>query len=123
MRWLTDALYLVTALVTAPFWLTRMAIRGRLRTDWAGRFGRGGGLGPSPGKRILLHAVSVGEVNAIRTLVSLLERQPDIDVVVASTTDTGFARAKALFGQRHTVVPLPAGFLLVDQAVSRSCQT
>ena len=107
MRWLTDVLYLAVLLLTAPIWFTRMALRGRLRTDWAGRLGRAPSLAPADGTRVLLHAVSVGEVNAIRTLVSLLEVQDGVEVVVATTTDTGFARATSLFGDRHQVVRYP----------------
>ncbi|MDG2424502.1 MAG: glycosyltransferase N-terminal domain-containing protein [Phycisphaerales bacterium] len=110
MRWLTDALYLLTVLVTVPFWLTRMALRGRLRTDWPGRLGAGPVLPTAQGRRILLHAVSVGEVNAIRTLVSLLEKEGGVEVVIASTTDTGYARAQSLFGQDHDVVRYPLDF-------------
>jgi 3-deoxy-D-manno-octulosonic-acid transferase len=55
--------------------------------------------------------VSVGEVNAIRGLVERLAADhlaPEI--VVSATTDTGFARAKALFGERHAVIRTPFDF-------------
>ncbi|MDP7071055.1 MAG: glycosyltransferase N-terminal domain-containing protein [Phycisphaerales bacterium] len=108
MRLLTDVGLLGVALVTSPWWFLRMVVRGRYRTDWPGRFGKAAPLGPPPpGGRILLHAVSVGEVGAIRGLVEQLRSRPETDVVIASTTDTGVARARALFGAQHTVVRWP----------------
>ncbi|MEY2712223.1 MAG: hypothetical protein RL005_445, partial [Planctomycetota bacterium] len=35
-----DLIYGGAALVTSPLWLTTMAARGKLRTDWAARLGR-----------------------------------------------------------------------------------
>jgi len=114
MRWLLDLLYLTVAALTAPIWLVRMVRTGKIRTDWAGRFGRvradlppkaspKGGM-PSTGSRprVLFHAVSVGEVNAIRELVTMLAdagQDIPLQIVVATTTDTGFARAQALWGE------------------------
>lgn len=88
---LLDALYLPAAVATAPWWARKA------RGGWPERFGRIDALpAPTSGrKRILLHAVSVGEVNTLRGLVPLVAR--DADVVVSVTTDTGLARARALF--------------------------
>ncbi|MDG2093998.1 MAG: glycosyltransferase N-terminal domain-containing protein [Phycisphaerales bacterium] len=108
MRWLTDVIYLIVLILTAPVWFTKMAIRGKLRTDWAGRLGCGARVHASDGRRrILIHAVSVGEVNAVRSLVSRLESRADLELVIASTTDTGFTRAESLYGDRHHVVRYP----------------
>jgi 3-deoxy-D-manno-octulosonic-acid transferase len=111
MRFLADALLLLLGLVTAPIWLVRMAASGKLRTDWPGRFGAGPVL-PRPARpRVLIHAVSVGEVNAARLLVERLASEPDpLEVVVAATTNTGVARARSLFSPRHPVVRYPLDF-------------
>lgn len=111
MTKLVDMVLMLVAVATAPWWATRMVVRGRHRTDWRGRFGHANSLAaPPPGGRVLLHAVSVGEVGAIRGLVAALAERGDVDVVIASTTDTGAARAKELFGDRHTVVRWPLDF-------------
>ena len=111
MRLLTDLIYLISLVVTAPIWFTRMAISGKLRTDWAGRFGFGDDHPASvQGRRVLIHAVSVGEVNALRSLVSSLEARPGLELVIASTTDTGIARARSIYGDRHHVVRFPLDF-------------
>lgn len=78
------------------------------RKDLRGRLGQGKSLSPHP-KRILLHAVSVGEVNAIRGLVPILSKQ-DYDVVICVTTDTGFARANDLFSDTYQVFRFPLDF-------------
>ena len=105
---LRDAAYLAAAAATAPVWAWRMHRAGKLRTDWQGRFGHGEPLGHAATGRILVHAVSVGEVNAIRTLVERLSAAEGApDVVISATTDTGTARAREVFGTRHSVVRYP----------------
>lgn len=84
-----DLLYIPLALITAPFWARKS------RADWPERLGRTEGLPASTRPRILLHAVSVGEVNALRELVPHLA--PHAEVIVSVTTDTGIARARDLF--------------------------
>lgn len=86
-----DALYFLAAILGAPLW-SRKA-----RGDWPGRFGRTPPLpGATEGRpRVLLHAVSVGEVNTLRALVPLLT--PTVEVVISVGTDTGISRARELF--------------------------
>lgn len=108
---LTDLCYALFAVLALPVWLPRMFLRGKLRTDWPARLGRGDAIARGARPRVLIHAVSVGEVNAIRGLVERLANdrmQPEI--VVSVTTDTGIARAQALFGGRHAVVRTPFDF-------------
>ncbi|MBC7835205.1 MAG: 3-deoxy-D-manno-octulosonic acid transferase [Phycisphaerales bacterium] len=131
---LLDAGYLIAAAVTAPIWARKA------RGDWRGRMGHqppnfslgaypqgstgaanhpflqpdarevearaAGGRPP----RILLHAVSVGEVNAIRALVPKLTCEAE--VVVSVGTDTGIGRAHELFrnAPRVAVVRYPLDF-------------
>lgn len=108
---MVDLAYLLAALITAPVWLTRMIRTGKIRTDWVGRLGGGAALAAPDRPRLLLHAVSVGEVNAIRLLVEELAGRAEApQIVIASTTDTGYARAVRLFGDRHAVVRYPFDF-------------
>ena len=98
-------LYLLTPLV-----LLRLAWRG-LRAPaywqrWSERFAWRPAFAPAP--RIWIHAVSVGETQAALPLVqALLERHPDHHVLVTTTTPTGSARVRALFGERVEHVYLP----------------
>lgn len=80
---------------------------GKKRHGWGERLGKIAPL-PSPvqgRKRLLIHAVSVGEAGALRHLVPLLT--PAIDVVISASTDTGLARAKELYGGSCRVVRYP----------------
>jgi 3-deoxy-D-manno-octulosonic-acid transferase len=114
MSLLRDAIYLVLAVISLPIWMVRLLRTGKHRTDWVQRFGFGDVLprahrGEGAARpRVLIHAVSVGEVNAAAQLVGELAssaEQPEI--IIAATTDTGFARAVELFASRHQVVRYP----------------
>ena len=53
---------------------------------------------------IMIHAVSVGEVNATRALVDALSRErPDVHVIISTTTQTGYDRGEQLFGRAKNV--------------------
>jgi len=101
-----DPIYLLAAAIAAPIWLRKS------RDDWSARFGKTDTLPGSPKARIMLHAVSVGEVNALRSLVALLT--PHADVVITTTTDTGTARARDLFSDTCRVLryPLDASWMV-----------
>jgi 3-deoxy-D-manno-octulosonic-acid transferase len=106
MRALTDAAYLIAALLASPVWLWWLLRTQRHRTDWRARFGEGAALpGPGPRGRVLVHAVSMGEVNAARLLVERLAARHE--VVLSATTDTGFARAQSVAPAGVTVVRYP----------------
>ena len=107
----TDIGYALGAIIASPVWLVRMIVTGKIKTDWPARCGRGAAIPASGRPRILIHAVSVGEVNAIRGLVERLSADRLApEVVISVTTDTGFARAKALFSDRHAVIRTPFDF-------------
>jgi 3-deoxy-D-manno-octulosonic-acid transferase len=114
----SDMIYGAVGLLTSPVWGYRLLRTGKWRTDWRGRLGHvqvdEAAPGPgSDGRRVvMIHAVSVGEVNAVRLLVEQLEREAgeSVRIVISTTTDTGTARAKALFEPRHRVVRYPLDF-------------
>lgn len=95
MSLLTDVLYLIFAALSAPWWARTM------RRGWRERLGRTKPLPAKQKPRLLIHAVSVGEVNLIRQLVDRLASQ--VEIVVSVTTDTGTARAKAIFADKPGV--------------------
>ncbi len=92
---LFDLIYVIAALALSPWWARKA------RSGWGERFGRIESLPPASSDRVLLHAVSVGEVNLIRSLVDRLSQE--VEVVVSATTDTGIARATALYASLPNV--------------------
>jgi 3-deoxy-D-manno-octulosonic-acid transferase len=98
-----DLAYAAAAAVLVPVWARKA------RGGWAQRFGlRVGVRGRDRTRpRLLIHAVSVGETNTLRALVPMLREHAD--VIVSATTDTGLARATALFGP-ESVVRFPLDF-------------
>ena len=117
---LLDTAYALGLLAGSPVWLYKMIRHGRYRRDLGDRFGAVPiryGLQPV----IWIHGVSLGEVNAARTLVEELHGQlPDYRVVISSTTDTGIGAARRLFAPDHLVFRWPLDFsLAVRRALRR----
>lgn len=108
MRFIIDCVYLLVAVAITPIVVYRMARYRRYRMGWANRFGKIARKDPALKKCIWLHAVSVGEVNAAKTIVEELEKKfSDFEIVISTTTDTGFARATAVFGADYKVFYFP----------------
>jgi len=97
-----DIAYLPLAFLALP------RVLGKRRGGWGERFGKGEALPPATRPRLLVCAVSLGEVNLLRPLVAAWEG--DAELVIASTTDTGYARARELFAGEHAVVRYPLDF-------------
>jgi 3-deoxy-D-manno-octulosonic-acid transferase len=132
MYFLYSALLAVAMLLTLPYWVFQMLRHGKYRAGLWERLGRvplrlrtaaieaGSALPASsnPGARfkpvIWVHAVSVGEVTAIRGLVEDIQRRfPQYRVVVTTTTDTGQALARKNFGEDNTFYfPMDFGFAI-----------
>jgi 3-deoxy-D-manno-octulosonic-acid transferase len=89
-----DLCYFLAFLLSLPVLVYRMITRGKYRAGLAQRFGA---VPPREGDRpcLWVHGVSLGEVLAARTLVDgFRKRHPDWDVVLSTTTNTGFAAAR-----------------------------
>ncbi len=117
MKYILDLAYVLALLAFSPVVVYRRVRFQRYRAGWGHRFGRVGRRHPEK-KCIWLHAVSVGEVNAAKTLLSEIEKRfPDYEIAVSTTTDTGFARATALSGGKWPVFYFPFDF---SMAMSRA---
>jgi 3-deoxy-D-manno-octulosonic-acid transferase len=115
MKLLVNLAYFLAVAAISPIFLYRMLRHKRYRAGWANRLGRIGRKRPDK-KCIWLHAVSVGEINAAKTLIGALEKDcPDYEIAISSTTDTGFGRAAALYGDKHTVFYFPLDFSFTMQ--------
>ncbi len=113
-----DLAYTLGLAASSPVWLSRGSARGKVLSALRQRMGdvpRRDGDGPC----VMIHAVSLGEINATRTLVDELRaRRAGLHVVVSTTTDTGFARGQELYGRANdvTLIRYPLDF---SQAVVR----
>jgi 3-deoxy-D-manno-octulosonic-acid transferase len=99
--WLLNLIYLALLVLALP-WLMWQAWRhGKYRQGWHAKFW---GLVPiREGNRpcLWLHAVSVGEVNLLPTLLARLEREyPGWDIVISSSTHTGYTLARKKYAPR-----------------------
>jgi len=120
MRIIIDFVYLLAAAVYGPVIIYRVIRYKRYLTGWAQRFGKIARKSPAK-KCIWLHAVSVGEVNATRTIVKELEsRFGDFEIVISTTTDTGFARAVAIYGEHLQVFYFPLDFSWIMRRAFRN---
>lgn len=107
MKYLINVLYVIGIILYSPKIIYRMLRQDRYRAGWDQRLGRLDRRSPQK-PCIWIHAVSVGEVNATRTLVDQLSQQMnDYEIVISSTTDTGLARAQTIYGDRHSVFYFP----------------
>ncbi|MEN6385281.1 MAG: 3-deoxy-D-manno-octulosonic acid transferase [Phycisphaerales bacterium] len=97
MECLNDLIYLLALVVISPKILYRAITQNRYRTGWNERFGNV--QRNFPGKKcVWIHAVSVGEVNATKTIVAELKKQlPDYEIIISATTDTGIEQARKTY--------------------------
>lgn len=96
---LLDLVYLAGLVVLSPWLAWRAAATGRYRRGLAAKL-LGRVAVPNPDCRPVawFHAVSVGEVHLLATLVPAFRRRhPDWLAVVSSTTDTGLAEGRNRF--------------------------
>lgn len=114
MYLLYNFLLFLALIGSTPWWLLQMLRHGKYRTGWRERLGfvperllhRGSE------NTIWVHAVSVGEVQAIsRVIQELRARLPEWRIVVSTTTDTGQRLARERYGQQNVFyLPLDLSF-------------
>jgi 3-deoxy-D-manno-octulosonic-acid transferase len=101
---LYSALLFLLLLLSLPYWLLQMARLGKYRAGLAER------LGQVPERLhrdfsarpvIWVHAVSVGEVLAVSTLLEQLRAEGASRVVISTTTQTGQRLARQRFGEEN----------------------
>ncbi|MHC4265091.1 MAG: 3-deoxy-D-manno-octulosonic acid transferase [Planctomycetota bacterium] len=122
MRVLIDFLYLLAAIGFCPKLIYRSIKQNRYRNGWGQRFGKISRNYPEK-KCIWIHAVSVGEVNAVKTIIEKLEEQfGNYEIVISTTTDTGYARANTVYGDRFYVFYFPLDFSCIMRKAFRRIQ-
>jgi 3-deoxy-D-manno-octulosonic-acid transferase len=116
--WLAIALLLynlalLLALPAAGIWLLwRMVARGKGMGSWRHRLGLVPRPRPGARPRVWLHAVSAGEMGAIKPVLDALRRRlPGAQVVVSTVTQTGMAVGQQSCGSADALFYLPLEFL------------
>jgi len=123
-----NGLYLAALLLASPWLVYRSWKTKRYRNGWSEKWlGKVPPLNiknrqtysPEP-KVFWLHAVSVGEVQVLRTVIkSLLIEWPNAKIAISTTTQTGMELAKHLYLEHH-VFYMPMDFTwAVRQTLSR----
>ncbi len=112
-RLVYSLLYTLFIVAYGPYYLLRTAARRQAPIPWLERLGRVPTrlASPCPGAPhgIWIHAVSVGEVNLLRPLVTVLSQQPG-PLFISTVTETGQALARELFGQEAEIFYFPLDF-------------
>lgn len=92
--WGLNLVYCGLLLLFSPVILFRAIWQGRYRQGWGEKFLGRGEPRSSPNPVIWLHAVSVGEVLILRTLLPAIKEQlPGCEIWISTTTHTGHAVA------------------------------
>lgn len=107
------------------FWLPKFVL-GRLSGKYKQSLGERLGFGlkrldlPANGKRVWIHACSVGETKAAAPFVAeIKKRYPDISIVVSSTTETGHAEARRAIPFADAYFYLPLDFSWIARRLMR----
>ncbi len=119
MTWIANIAYLLAGVFYLPVLVYQMVVQKKNRHGWHQRCGHVQ-LPPTSRRRIWLHAVSLGEINCTPELVRQLSLAvPDCEVVVSTTTDTGYARGCELYPpERVFRYPLDLSWM-VGRALAR----
>jgi len=115
MIWIYRLFFLPALFIALPYYGWRMWRRGGYGKDFRHRFGLIPRLPPAARgiRRIWLQAVSVGEVRAVGPLIELLQRHRDTEIVLTTTTSTGYAEARKLYADTVRAVGIfPIDFVL-----------
>lgn len=96
--WLLNLSYLLLLVAASPLLAWRMLRQGKYRTGWREKFLGQLPISPEHESVVWFHAVSVGEVLQLRTLVGELEsRTGSTAILITTTTQTGRAVAQQTF--------------------------
>jgi 3-deoxy-D-manno-octulosonic-acid transferase len=113
MKCLNDLIYFIAIIVISPKILYRVITQNRYRHGWDERLGKVRRNFPDK-KCLWIHAVSVGEVNATKTIVVELKKHlPQYEIVISATTDTGIEQARKLYSKEFRVFYFPFDFSFI----------
>lgn len=110
MAYLLNAVYIALLIAATPWLVYCRLVQGKYRDGWSQKLWGRVPLRRSRSRCLWLHAVSVGEVNLLAPLIARWEEvHPDWEIVISTTTQTGFALAQKRYAPR-TVFYAPLDF-------------
>ena len=122
MKYLLNTIYFVILAFALPWVAVLRVASGKSLRSWPAKFFGLLPEFPEHENRIWFHAVSVGEVNLLGTVIQRFrESRPDAKVCLSVTTDTGFELAKSKF-KDCDVFYFPWDFSWAIQRVIRTLQ-
>src|SRR5256885_16705154 len=94
-----DIAYSLGLGISAPVWLALPKARRKVLAALRERMGDVAARDPAD-REVMIHAVSLGEMNATRALVDLLRvAEPGLHFIVSTTTETGLESGRKVYGQ------------------------
>lgn len=103
MLWVYRILFLPLLLLASPYYLWRMVRRGGYGAGFSQRLGFLPAL-PAHPKRVWIQAVSVGEIEAVGPLLRELKATGQVEVVLTTTTSTGYRLARERYAELCTFI-------------------
>lgn len=102
-----NLLYFFLLIIASPYYLLikRTFVKGKYKIS--DKFGKNLNFPPKNGKRLWIHAVSLGEVNLSIPIVKALKEKGDYEILVTSTTLTGLELARKKLSDLCYVQPSP----------------
>ncbi len=122
MIWFYRLLFVPALLIALPYYWWRMYKRGGYRHDFHHRFGLidRPPTKPKKAQRIWIQAVSVGEIRALSPLVEALHATPGIELIITTTTSTGYKILRDEFSAKVLKVGIfPLDFLPFSRSAWR----
>jgi 3-deoxy-D-manno-octulosonic-acid transferase len=102
--WMINLAYLMLLAMASPLLIYRALRHGKYRTGWRQKLWGRLPVRSSDQTCVWLHAVSVGEVLLLRTIIDGLRQQfSDVEIWLSTTTHTGHAVAREKYADCHVV--------------------
>ncbi|TWU23646.1 3-deoxy-D-manno-octulosonic acid transferase [Bythopirellula polymerisocia] len=109
-KWLLNAAYLGAITFALPWILWSAWRHGKYREGFSEKFWGNVPQRTSNRPCIWLHAVSVGEVNLLSTMIcEIANKRPEVEIVISTTTKTGYDLARKKYAA-HAVFYCPLDF-------------
>ena len=117
--WSLDLVYTLLLCAATPYLIYQSIRKGKYRAGWSAKLWGSVPRRTTQGDCVWFHAVSVGEVNLLKTVLTRFESaQPDVECVISTTTSTGYELAQRMYAPR-TVFYCPFDFSWAVQRALR----